>query len=66
MKSGSLQNYYRDELNDAADENDAVPYRVNNSKTTRSKSLEYKTKIARKTFSFFKQIRHRSCCSIEI
>ena len=66
MRSGSQQNYYRNELNDADDENDAVPYRVNNSKTTTSKSLEYKTNITRKTFTFFKQIRHRSCCSIEI
>ena len=39
MKLGSLWNYYRDEVNH--DDN----YRINNSKTTASKSFEYKTKL---------------------
>ena len=44
--SGSLWNYYRDEINDSANENnDANNYRINNNKTTTSKSFEYKTKI---------------------
>ena len=45
MISGNLWNYYRDEVNDAANENnDAGNYRINNKKTT-NKSFEYKTKI---------------------
>ena len=45
VTSISLWNYYRDEVNDYADENnDAGNYRINNSKTTTtSKSFEYKT-----------------------
>ena len=43
---GSLWNYYRDEINDSANENnDANNYRTNNNKTTTSKFFEYKTKI---------------------
>ena len=35
MTSGSLWNYYRDEVNDSANENkDANNYRVNNNKAT--------------------------------
>ena len=46
MTSGSLGNYYRDEVNDAANENNDVGnYRINNEKTTMSKPFEYKTKI---------------------
>ena len=45
MASGSLWNYYRDEVNDDLNEsNDAVYYRRNNNKTTTSKSFEYETK----------------------
>ena len=45
MTSVSLWNYYRDEVNDDANENNAAGnYRINN-KTTTSKSFEYKTKI---------------------
>ena len=44
--SGGLWNYYRDEINRSAKENnDANDYRINNNKTTTSKSFEYKTKI---------------------
>ena len=49
ITSGSLLNYYRDDLNDAANENDAVNYRVNNNKTTKSKYFEHKTKVTGKT-----------------
>ena len=48
MTSGSLWNYYIDEMNDAA--NEIVAYRrLNISKTTTSKSSEYKTKIIGRT-----------------
>ena len=43
---GILWNYYKDEVNDDANENnDAGNYRRNNNKTTTIKSFEYKTKI---------------------
>ena len=46
MISGSLRNYYGDEMNDDDNENnDAGNYRVNSNKTVTSKSFEYKTKI---------------------
>ena len=46
----SLWNYYRDQINDYANENnDANNYRINNSKTTTSKSDKYKTKIIGRT-----------------
>ena len=45
MTSGSLWNYYRDEVNDNANENNADNYGKNNNKTIRSKSLKYKAKI---------------------
>ena len=45
MISGSLWNYYRDEVNDSANENnDGNNYRINNNKTT-SKSFEYNINI---------------------
>ena len=48
--SGTLWNYFRDEMNDSANENnDADNYRTNNNKTTTSKSFAYKTKIIGKT-----------------
>ena len=45
MTSESLWNYYRDEVNDAANENDIANDQVNNDKTATSKSFEYKTKL---------------------
>ena len=48
--SGSLWNYYRDEVNDAADENNTnCNYRINNSQTTTKKYFEHKTKITEST-----------------
>ena len=45
MTSVSFWNYYRDEVNDSANENnDADNFRINNNKTTTSKSFQYKTK----------------------
>ena len=44
MTSGKLWNYFRDEINDAAKENNSDNYKRTNKKTTTSRSLEYKTK----------------------
>ena len=48
MKSGSLWNYYRDEVNDDENKHENS-FRINNNKTKTSKSIEHKTKIAKKT-----------------
>ena len=46
VTSESLWNYFSDEINDSANENNkANNYRINNNKTTTTKSLAYKTKI---------------------
>ena len=45
MASGRLWNYYRGEVDDDANENDAANNRINKNKTTTSKSFEYKTKL---------------------
>ena len=46
MALGILWNYYRDEVNDDANENnDSGNYRINNNKRTTSKSFGGKTKI---------------------
>ena len=45
MTSGSLWNYYRDELNYDENENDANENMVNNNKTNTSKSFKYRAKI---------------------
>ena len=48
--SGSLWNYYWDEINDSGNENNgANNYRINKYKTTTSKFIEYKTKIIGRT-----------------
>ena len=50
ITSGSLWNYYRDEVNDSANENnDASSYRINSNKVTVSKSFYYKTKLIGRT-----------------
>ena len=49
IPSGSLWNYYRDEINDDANENNAVSKNINNTKRMASKSLEYKTKLLGRT-----------------
>ena len=49
MISGSLWNYYKEEINDSANKT-VANYTANNSKTTTSKSFEYNTiKIGRKS-----------------
>ena len=45
MTSGSLWNYYRDEINDDANENNAACIMINNKKTITDKSFEHKTKL---------------------
>ena len=44
MTTGSLWNYYKNEVNDSANENENN-FRINNNKTITSKSFEYKTKL---------------------
>ena len=39
MTSGSLWNYYRDEVNDDENENDNANNRISNNKTIKSKSF---------------------------
>ena len=49
MTRGSLQNYYGDEVNDSANENNAVNnFRINNRKSITSKSFEEVHQINRK------------------
>ena len=50
MTSGSLWNYYRDETNDDANENDGNNL-INNNKAITSKSFKYKTKLIGSTTS---------------
>ena len=45
IKLGILWNYYRDEINGDAKENDAVNKIINNNKTVASKYVQYKTKL---------------------
>ena len=49
ITSGSLQNYYRDEVNDAANKNDPAGDKINNNKTTTSKYFEHKKKLIEST-----------------
>ena len=45
MTSGSLWIYYRDEVNNDANENNAANNRINNNKAITSKFFEYNTKL---------------------
>ena len=45
MTSGNLWNYYRDAINNDENETNRLRNRLNNNKTIRSKSFEYKTKL---------------------
>ena len=49
MTSGSLWNYYRDEINDEENGNNVNNNGINNDKTITSKSFECKTKIIGRT-----------------
>ena len=49
MTSGSLWNYYRDQINDSAIENNNDGNKINNDKTIVSKSFKYKTNIIGRT-----------------
>ena len=65
MASGSLWSYYRDEVNDDANEkNDVGNYRINNSKTTTSRSFEYKTKITGSTPADNSIVDLLCCCFV--
>ena len=45
MTPGSLRNYYRDEVNDDANESNGANNTTNNNKILTSKSFEHKTKL---------------------
>ena len=45
VTSGSLWNHYRVEINDDVNETDDKDNKINNNKTTASKSFKYKTKL---------------------
>ena len=67
--TGSLWNYYRDQVIDDANENDDVGnYRINSNKTTASKSFGYKTKIIGSTPADKNRsvTERRMCCSIKL
>ena len=49
MTSGSFWNYYRDEINNDENKANRFKNRLNNKKTIRSKSFEYKTKLIEST-----------------
>ena len=49
MTSESLWNFYRDEVNDKANENNDDNYRIYKNRTIASKSFEYKTKLTGST-----------------
>ena len=49
MTSGSLSNYYRDEVNDNANEVNGDNYRLDYNKAITSQSFEYKTKMTGST-----------------
>ena len=51
MASGSLWNYYRNEVNDTANENDAANNMINHNKTKTSKSFAYKAKLIQSTLN---------------
>ena len=53
MTSGSLWNYYRDKINDDANENDnnSSNTRLKNNKIITTKSFEYKTKLIIRTLN---------------
>ena len=42
--TANFWNYYEDEMNDAANENDACNNKINNNKTITSKTSGYRTK----------------------
>ena len=45
MTSVKLWNYYRGEINDDANENNASRIKINNNRTTTSKFYKYRTKV---------------------
>ena len=61
-----MWNYYRDEGNDDENENDNVDNIINNNKTIKSKSFEYKTKIIGRIPADNNTLDVKNCCSIKI
>ena len=49
LKSESLWNYYKNEMNDDGAEVNDANFKINNGKVTKSRSFEYKTQITRNT-----------------
>ena len=49
MTSGSLWNYYRDEVNDNTTKNNLDNYKINHNKTTATRCFEYMTKTIAST-----------------
>ena len=66
LKSESLWNYYKNEMNDDGAEVNDANFKINNGKVITSRSFEYKTQITRNTPANDEHIRHRKCCSIKI
>ena len=51
MSSGSLWNFYRNEINDDDNEKDNANNKINNNKLITSEYFEYKTKLIGSTLS---------------
>ena len=49
LKSESLWNYYKNEMNDDGAEVNDANFKINNGKVIKSRSFEYKTQITRNT-----------------
>ena len=61
-----MQNYYRDGVNNAANENEnnrAIDFQINNYKTTARKSFEYKTKLIENTPDNASRLNTESVCN---
>ena len=61
-----MWNVYRDEINGSAIENNNDSNKINKSKSTTSKSLEYKTKTIGRTQTDNNTLGTRICCSTKI
>ena len=61
-----MWNYYRDEGNDDESENDNVNNIINNNKTIKSKSFEYKTKIIGRIPADNNTLDVKKCCATKI
>ena len=64
ITSGSLWNYYKDKVNDDANESSHAHIKINNNKTITVKSFEYKTKLIGSMPN--NNDRRRNCCFFTI